>query len=103
MSYAASYPRAGLDAAAATTLPARYESALVTGAAGHACLLRATALIGAYGSRTDEVTRLMEMSRLHLQEFSLVLGQLKTVQEFGFPAGFPLDDQDTGGGAFCNG
>lgn len=103
VSYAACYTLAGLDDAAATTLPARYESALVTGAAGHACLLRATALIEAYGPRTEEVTRLMEVSRLHLLEFSQTLGQLKSIQEFGFPAGFPLDAEDSGSGAFLNG
>jgi hypothetical protein len=73
------------------------ESPLVNGAAGHACLLRAVSLSGAYGAHPNEVTRLMEISRLRLEQFSTAIGSLKTLQEFGFPPGVYLDNEDTHG------
>ena len=97
ISYAARYTLEGLDGAAATTLPDRCESALVTGSAGHACLLRATGLIEAYGPRSTDLTRLMEAGRAYLQQFSQALGMLKVLQEFGYPPGFALDEHDRQG------
>jgi hypothetical protein len=96
ITYAANHQIEGLDGAEETTLPAGYESAMVIGAAGHACLLRATMLTEAYGSRPEETTRLLEISRLHLDEFGRTLGNLKVLQEFGFPPGFALDNWDQG-------
>lgn len=95
VTYAASNQVQGLDGAAATTLPPAYESALVNGAAGHACLLRAARLAEAYGTRPDETNRLMEISRLRLEDFGRTLGALKVLQEFGFPTGFGLDEEDS--------
>ena len=50
LTYAASHKLQGLDGEEITTLPAAYESTLVNGAAGHACLLRATLLSETYGT-----------------------------------------------------
>jgi hypothetical protein len=97
VNYAARYRLEGLDDAAATTLPTNLESPLVNGAAGHACLLRAVSLSGTYGAHPNEVTRLMEISRLRLEQFSTAIGSLKTLQEFGFPPGVYLDSEDTHG------
>jgi hypothetical protein len=97
INYAARYCLAGLDAEDETTVPVNFESALVDGAAGHACLLRATRLVEAYGARSTEVTSLMEISRMRLEEFSSTIGNLKTLQEFGFPPGVYLDAEDTHG------
>jgi hypothetical protein len=95
LTYAASHKLQGLDGAEITTLPAAYENALVNGAAGHACLLHATRLAETYGTRPNEVSRLMEISRLRLEDYTLTLSNLKMIQTFGFPPGFSLDDQDT--------
>jgi hypothetical protein len=97
VNYAVRYTLDGLDAATETTVPANLESPLVSGAAGHACLLRATRLSETYGTHPIEVTRLMEISRLRLEEFSAAIGNLKTLQEFGFPPGVYLDKDDTHG------
>jgi hypothetical protein len=97
VSYAARYTLEGLDSSSATTLPDRCESALVTGTAGHACLLRATGLVEAYGPRSTDVTRWMEAGRTYLQQFSQALGMLKVLQEFGYPTGFALDEEDRQG------
>lgn len=84
-----------LDGAAETSLPAAYESAVVNGAAGHACLLHATRLVESYGARSNESPRLIEISRLRLDGFERTLNSLKVLQEFGFPPGFALDDEDS--------
>jgi len=97
VTYAAGHRIQGLDGAEATTLPMTYESALVSGAAGHACLLRATHLAEAYGARPEEATRLMQISKLRLDDYGRTLGALKTLQEFGFPPGFGLDEEDVFG------
>ena len=97
ISYAVGYTLTGLDDAETTTLPSRAESALVGGAAGHAALLRASALIEAYGPRSSEITQLMEVSRQRLEEFSKALASLKMLQEFGYPPGFRLDEVDSPG------
>jgi hypothetical protein len=94
LTYAASHKLQGLDGAETTTLPAAYESALVNGGAGHACLLHATRLAETYGTRPNEVSRLLEISRLRLEDYALTLSNLKMIQAFGFPPGFSLDDQD---------
>lgn len=91
LTYAASHKLQGLDGEEVTTLPAAYESTLVNGAAGHACLLRATQLTETYGTRPNEVSRLLQISRLRLDEYSRTLSNLKVIQAFGFPPGFSLD------------
>jgi len=94
VTYAASHKLDGLDGKTITTLPAAFESALVNGAAGHACLLQATRLAETYGTHPDETTRLMEISRIRLAEFGQTLSNLKVLQSFGFPPGFALDADD---------
>jgi len=91
LTYAASHKLQGLDGEEITTLPAAYESTLVNGAAGHACLLRATLLTETYGTRPNEVSRLLQISRLRLDEYNRTLSNLKVIQAFGFPPGFSLD------------
>lgn len=95
ITYAARHTLQGLDGAAETSLPAAYESAVVNGAAGHACLLHATRLVESYGARSNESPRLIEISRLRLDGFERTLNSLKVLQEFGFPPGFALDDKDS--------
>lgn len=92
LTYAASHRLQGLDGEEITTLPAAYESILVNGAAGHACLLRATLLTETYGTRPNEVSRLLQISRLRLDEFNRTLSNLKIIQAFGFPPGFALNE-----------
>jgi hypothetical protein len=94
ITFAAGHSLQGLDGAATTTLPAAYESALVNGAAGHACLLHATKLAETYGTRPNETARLIEISQLRLNEFAQSVGNLKVLQEFGFPPGFRLEGED---------
>jgi hypothetical protein len=57
-------------------------------------LLHATRLAETYGTRPNEVSRLLEISRLRLEDYALTLSNLKMIQAFGFPPGFSLDDQD---------
>jgi hypothetical protein len=85
----------GLDDETETTLPPACVNALVDGAAGQACLMRATALTEAYGARTVEVTRLLDLSRTLMVRFDQSLSQFKTLQTFGFPPGFGLDADDS--------
>ena len=92
--YAARYSLSGLDGADSTSLPAAYESALAEGAAGQACLLRGTQLIETYGTRPAEANQLLAVSQQHLAACEQTLHNLKVLQEFGFPPGFPLDDAD---------
>ncbi len=94
VTYAAPHTLSGLDGATSTTLPAVCASALVNGAAGQACLLRASLLCEAYGSRPAETSRLLELSRVLMANFEHGLSQYKTLQEFGFPPGFRLDSED---------
>jgi hypothetical protein len=96
ITYAACNRLGGLDGAVSTTLPGAYESPLVTGAAGHACLLHTARLAGTYGSQPEEASRLLAIGQLHLGEFEQVLSSLKVLQEFGFPPGFALDSWDKG-------
>jgi hypothetical protein len=96
ITYAQGYSLEGLDGAVESTLPADQESLLVCGAAGQACLLRAAGLTERYGSRPEEVTRLISMGQLRLEEFNQSLNGLKVLQEFGFPPGFQLDKWDQG-------
>ena len=95
LTYAARHSLQGLDGAVETSLPAAYETALVNGAAGQACLLHAARLVESYGARSDETSRWMEISRLRLDEFERTLNNLKVLQEFGFPPGFALDGSDS--------
>lgn len=92
--YAARYTLSGLDGADSTSLPAAYESALAEGAAGQACLLRGTQLIETYGTRPAEANQLLSVSQQHLAACEQTLRNLKVLQEFGFPPGFPLDSAD---------
>ena len=92
--YAAANTLAGLDEVETTTLPDACESALVTGAAGQACLLRAGALAESYGSHPRETAGLLESGRLRLELFTRSLDGLKVMQAFGFPPGFALDQWD---------
>lgn len=85
----------GLDSATQTTLPPACVNALVDGAGGQACLMRAACLTEAYGARTVEVTRLFELSRSLMERFDQSLSQFKTLQTFGFPPGFTLDADDS--------
>lgn len=85
---------AGLDEATETTLPPACANALVDGAAAHACQQRAANLTEAYGARTVEVSRLLDLSRVLMERFEQSLSQFKTLQEFGFPPGFALDADD---------
>lgn len=84
----------GLDDATETTLPPACVNALVDGASAQACLMRAANLTEAYGARTVEVTRLLDLSRSLMERFDQSLGQFKTLQTFGFPPGFALDADD---------
>ena len=92
--YCAAYTIEGYAGAVATTLPAALESALIEGSAARACILRAGSLAEGYGRRGDESARLMEIGRRWEQSFARALNGLKTLQEFGFPPGFPLDHWD---------
>jgi hypothetical protein len=94
VTYAAPHTLSGLDGAAVTTLPTACATALVNGTAGQACLLRASLLCEAYGTRPSETTRLLELSRVLMANFEHSLSQYKTLQEFGFPPGFRLDAED---------
>ncbi len=84
----------GLDDVIETTLPPACVNALVDGAAGQACLMRAANLSEAYGTRTGEVTRLLDLSRTLMERFDQSQSQFKTLQTFGFPPGFALDADD---------
>jgi hypothetical protein len=91
---AARHTLAGLDSATETTLPSACVTALVNGAAGQACLLRAGLLCETYGARPAEATRLLDLSHLLMDRCEQNLAQIKTLQEFGFPPGFTLDSDD---------
>lgn len=84
----------GLDGSTSTSLPDALSTALVSGAAGHACLLRAGALAETYGGRSQETAALVEASRMHLELFRRQVEGVRILQEFGFPPGFALDRWD---------
>lgn len=92
--YAADNTIEGLDNAAATTLPAVCEPAFTAGAAANAYSLRAAMLVESYGTRPEESARLLENSRQWSERFERMLAGLKTLQEFGYPPGMPLDGWD---------
>lgn len=94
VTYAAQNTLTGLDGAAETSLPDAASTALETGAASFACLLRAASLAEAYGARAGESARLVEQSKLWKQLSEESLSKLKTFQPFEFPAGFALDQWD---------
>ncbi len=92
--YAQAYTLDDIDSG---LLPLPYETALVTGAAGQANIIRASQLIEAYGNRSDDAPRLLGVGRLHLDSFEVLLGALRVQQDFGFPPGFALDKFDRNG------
>lgn len=92
--YAQAYTLADVDLG---LLPLTYETALVTGAAGNANIMRATQLIEAYGNRSDDAPRLLGVGRLRLDSFEALLSALRVQQDFGFPPGFALDRFDRNG------
>jgi hypothetical protein len=92
--YAQAFTLADIDAG---TLPLTYETALVTGAAGQANLMRASQLIEAYGNRSDDTPRLLEVGRLRLDSFEALLSALRVQQDFSSPPGFALDKFDRNG------
>lgn len=92
--YCAGYTIEGYNGETATSLPEELEHALIEGSAARACILRAGSLAEGYGRRGDESARLMEIGRRWEQSFARALDGFKTLQEFGFPPGFPLDRWD---------
>jgi hypothetical protein len=52
-------------------------------------------LIEAYGARSEESPRLLELGRLRLDAFESLLSSLRVLQDFGYPPGFKLDEYDT--------
>lgn len=94
VTYAAQNTLTGLDGATETSVPDAASTALETGSAGFACLLRAASLAEAYGARAGESARLVEQSRLWQQLSDESLNKLKTFQQFEFPGGFSLDQWD---------
>lgn len=87
----------GLDGAETSSLSDSAAAAIELGAAGYACLLRAAAVAEAYAVRPGESARLVEHSRLWLEQSVRVLNNLKKLQEFGYPPGFALDRWDQKG------
>jgi len=94
VTYASRHTLSGLDSVSTTTLPEGLITALVNGAAGHACLLRAHALNGVNGVKPGEIGQLLQIAQLHLDLFQKNLNDQKVYQEFGFPPGFTLDQWD---------
>lgn len=92
--YAQAYSLDDLDSG---VFPLTYETALVTGAAGQANIMRASQLIEAYGNRSDDAPRLLGVGRLRLDSFEALLSALRVQQDFGFPPGFALDKFDHNG------
>ena len=92
--YASAHTLAGLEGASLTTLPAELENALVEGAAGQACALRAGSLLEAYGSRGEECAALLTLADYWHSIFLRSLAGARVIQEFGFPPGFILDQWD---------
>jgi hypothetical protein len=92
--YCAGYSIEGYAGGTSTTLPAGLENALIEGSTARACILRAGSLAEGYGRHGDESARLMEIGGRWEQSFARALDGFKTLQEFGFPPGFPLDRWD---------
>ena len=90
LSYASGYTIAGFEDQALTTLPEMLTMALVSGAAAHACLLRAGSLVERYGSNPKDSARMLEIGKLWRGTFERDLNGVKTLQEFGYPPGFVL-------------
>lgn len=97
VTYAGQNTLAGLDGAEESTIPDAAASALETGSASFACLLRAVSLAETYGARTGESARLVEQSRLWREISDEAVNKLKSFQEFSYPAGFALDQWDEKG------
>jgi len=95
ITYAARHNLDDLDGEIATTFPEAYVTALVNGAAGYACQIRATRLIETYGARSEEASRTLEISKLRLDGFESLVNNLVAIQDFGFPPGFALDKDDS--------
>ena len=100
VTYASRHTLNGLDAALVTTLPEALITAVVNGAAGHACLLRAHSLHGVSGVKPGEIGQLLQIAQLRLDLFQKNLNEQKVYQEFGFPPGFALDPWDKNREAF---
>jgi len=96
--YAACHKLAGLDDAESSSLPDSAAGALETCCAAQACLLRAAAVVEAYGARPGESTRLVEQSRMWMEAADTALAKLHNQGQFGYPAGFALDAWDQDGG-----
>ncbi len=97
VAYAACQTLSGLDGADTSTLPDGAFTALVNGAAGHACLLRSHMLLETSGVKPGEVDHLLQLAQLRLDLFEKNLDDLRIYQEFGFPQGFTLDKWDNHG------
>lgn len=97
VAYAACQTLSGFDGADTSTLPDGAFTALVNGAAGHACLLRSHLLLETSGVKPGEVDRLLQLAQLRLDLFEKNLADLRIYQEFGFPQGFTLDKWDNHG------
>jgi hypothetical protein len=94
VTYAAQNTLSGLDDATTTAVPEAAATALETGSASFACLLRAANLAEAYGARTGESARLVEQSRLWQELSDESLNKFKNYQPFDYPCGFSLDQWD---------
>jgi hypothetical protein len=95
LTYAARHTLAGLDGAAAGSVPVAHEGVLALGAAVFAALQRIHRLAGSIGAPPAEPERLRELAEKYLERFNLELFSLKSVQPVqGFPAGFNLDEWD---------
>jgi hypothetical protein len=94
VTYAAQNTLSGLDGSTTTSAPEAAGTALETGSASFACLLRAASLAEAYGARTGESARLVEQSRLWQELSDESLTKLKNFQAFDYPSGFSLDQWD---------
>lgn len=94
VTYAACHTLSGLDSASTTSLPDGLQTALVNGAAGHACLQRVHMLQEKMGAKPGEISQLLQVAKLRLELFQKNLAGQKILQEFGFPRGFALDQWD---------
>lgn len=94
VTYAACHTLSGLDSAGSTSLPNGMQTALVNGAAGHACLQRVHMLQEKMGAKPGEISQLLQIAQLRLNMSEKNLQGQKIMQEFGFPRGFALDQWD---------
>jgi hypothetical protein len=95
--YGAQNTLSGMDGAESSSLPEAAATALETGAAGYACLLRAVSVSEAYGARPGESARLVEQSQIWADTSSQLISKLRNLQEFSYPVGFALDGWDEKG------